>query len=52
MHMLPKTSGKHRKTFLLILIGKKSKENLVRIPNEREKGSKKSREGDKSTKPR
>ena len=39
--MLSKTLGKHRKTFLLILIGKKSKENLVHIPNERKKGSRK-----------
>ena len=39
LHMLSKTLGKHRKTFLLILIGKKSKENLVHIPNERKKGS-------------
>ena len=41
LHTLAKTSGKHRKTFLLISIGKKSKENLACTPNERKKGSKK-----------
>ena len=45
--MLSKTLGKHRKTFLLILIGKKSKENLVHIPNERKKGSRKKKKGHK-----
>ena len=44
LHTLAKTSGKRRKTFLLISIGKKSKENLACTPNERKKGSKKSRE--------
>lgn len=49
LHTLAKTSGKHRKTFLLISIGKKSKENLACTPNERKKGSKKSREGKAQT---
>lgn len=44
LHTLAKTSGKHRKTFLLISIGKKSKENLACTPNERKKGIKKIRE--------